>query len=102
MHIAPIRARRLMKNKIMRVTILLLGMAGALLFFPVLLPEDALCLAEKWFAPPALSGETDSAHGMHHVDSARHYLIPYGLLWWASLAVIFISIRKFLLKRESK
>lgn len=85
------------------ITLLLIpGLAGALLFFPGPFPENTLCLADFLTAAPKGEDHGSAARRMFPMQAAREYLFPFGLLWWASLTLIFCGVSPLRRKRIIK
>ena len=76
-----------MKRKLLKefgVFLAVVGLAGAVFFFPMKLGDGKTCLAEQYIG----SKMEVHAHGLHHGhEMAQAYIIPYGIIWWVSLAM---------------
>lgn len=65
----------------------IVGLCGVISFFPVSKCHQHTCLFEHLM--------TDCKSGAEHSSMAellRHYLLPYGLLWWLSIAMTTLAI----------
>jgi hypothetical protein len=90
-------------NKRTLITFLLIpGLAGALLFFPWPFPGNTLCLADFLMAAPMGANHGSDAPHMPHMQAARDYLFPFGLLWWASLTLVACGVSQHRRKRIVK
>lgn len=70
------------------------GIAGAVLFFPVNIQDQYTCLYHRLFSPEhsyTHSTGVDISQTQEE-DLLRHYLSPFGLLWWGSLLLTALSI----------
>jgi len=93
--------------------LLVLGIAGSVLFFPFNFGNSGTCLAHKYIksnmsicceSSPA-KDRSDDCMGVethtgenHHLLS--HYLYPFAFLWWASIGLTVLQIRKFKFKNK--
>ena len=77
-----------MKKRTILYSALVTGILGFFLFFPMKLCGDC-CLAEFLIHTPGphCPLESGSHRGQHQM--ARHYVFPYGLLWWSSIGLLF-------------
>lgn len=91
------------------IALLLLSLIGFVLFFPIPFGENDCCLGDMW----TVFGKTfHHAHGHHHetahhsglhhegADRAHRYFFPFGVLWWSSLALGWLSIRRLTIKNQ--
>lgn len=77
------------KNKKIKILLLLTGMTGFILFFPVRIQTNNSCIGEK------LSLFTNNRITLNeaHCQLPQHYIVPYGILWWFSIVVTFWNIK---------
>jgi len=92
--------------------LILIGAAGSVIFFPLKLSESHTCVYHKIICPEdtcyqkgsVLSTETskdmhhqvmDNISLQHHSELINRYLMPFGLLWWGSLILLFSGIYLF-------
>lgn len=81
---------------VLRRIFLLIGMgvamAGVILFFPMNFSNEHTCLLDLAVHAAATASHPEAPHD-HPSELLRHYLIPYGLLWWSSIvAVIAVAV----------
>lgn len=96
--------------KIWGSLILLLGIAGAVLFFPVRIGGNHTCLYHRIIDahPSYYSGNgrlpTDTGHrdetAIDHSELLKHYLVPFGVLWWSSLSVVGVVVFVFVRRKS--
>ncbi len=70
----------IIKNKLLMITGLAVTLLATILFFPVNIGQKYTCLFHRLFVHSHL-------HFQSGQELFHHYLLPYGLLWWASLAI---------------
>jgi len=81
------------------MVLLVIGMAGSILFFPMRINEQRSCLMDS-FVNAGTSAEFHADHDHTGMEvMAQKYIFPYGLLWWLSVAITYFSIRS-LTKRK--
>lgn len=79
-------------NKSVIVSILLISVLGAIIFFPLNLKSGKTCLYHRMFG-----GDEENLPGhvpymeRAHIMLSR-YLTPFGYMWWLSLAILAVSI----------
>ena len=69
-----------------RYGLLILALAVFAFFFPLKYSSGHTCLGERWFTSVPTMGR-HTADAMLH-----HYMFPYGVIWWASIAVLILII----------
>lgn len=62
---------------------------GVILFFPVSLSSEHTCLLDRAVHAAATASNPEASHE-HPSELLRHYLIPYGILWWVSILIVVI------------
>ncbi len=85
------------------IALLLLSLIGFVLFFPVRLAEKDCCLGDQWriFGNEYHHKLERMDHGDHQAMPLVHcYFFPFGVLWWSSLALGWLSIRRLTNKNE--
>jgi hypothetical protein len=98
----------------LKYSILVLGFAGIILFFPFNFGNGHSCLAHKYFKSSTAGccdsyTQNDSSEaGMkmvtmpsHHNHLLKHYLYPFAFLWWTSIGLVFLQLRNLNLKKKS-
>jgi hypothetical protein len=87
-----------MTHKKIGVTLVFIGLVGALFFFPMKLENGRTCLAHQYIRGEGFhkEGDTMIAHG-HSL--AREYILPYGLVWWMSIG---LAVTGFYFLRKKK
>ncbi len=95
------------KNKIYITTLLIIipGLIGVFLFFPVNLGDVYTCLFHRIFfqgvgSNPEFSGFSSASAMVDHSHLVRKYLMPFGIIWWFSLALVGWGIFRFRNKRD--
>ena len=79
-------------KKILLVAVALFGIAGVVLFFPMNFSDEHTCLLDLIVHAAATTSNPEAPHA-HPSELLRHYLFPYGLLWWSSIiAVIAVAV----------
>ena len=69
-----------------RYGLLILALAAFAFFFPLKYSSGHTCFGERLFTPV-------STMGRHTVDAMiHHYLFPYGVIWWVSVAALIFII----------
>jgi len=96
------------KNKIFIDTlfIVILGLIGVFLFFPVNLGGVHTCLFHRIFFQGANSNmdiaNFSSTPAMaDHSHLVRKYLVPFGFIWWFSLALVGWGILRYRNRRKT-
>ena len=86
-------------NKVITIFILLIGLIGLVIFFPIHFADNECCVAE------VLAYKMNYAHKMHfnrdftdHHQLAKHYVVPFGLLWWSSIGLVYFNLKKLTIK----
>lgn len=92
--------------------LVILGLAGFILFFPFNFGNSHSCLAHKY-----LTSKTPGCCNEHHVHGSSnrtteveriaqenhhllsHYLYPFAFLWWGSIGLIVLQIRNLRIKK---
>ena len=79
-------------NKSIIISILLIALLGAIMFFPINIKSGKTCLFHILLAGdeenfPGPVPYVERAHIMLH-----RYLAPFGFIWWFSLAMLALSI----------
>ena len=92
----------LTKQKSLMHFLILIGLGGTFLFFPVMLNGRYTCFYHRIFnhGSPVeeVSAHPEPSSDMHHGSMARHetllhsYIHSYALVWWASLLIIGLSV----------
>ena len=93
------------KIKFLMLLLLLIGIAGSILFFPVNINNRYTCLGDKIVAHHQQrlneldSLEKDMIHHVnisgqsnHHDLLMQKYVYPFGIFWWLSLGVVSLGI----------
>lgn len=79
-------------HKILLLTGMGVAAAGVILFFPMNFSDEHTCLLDLVVHAAATASHPEAPHA-HPSEMLRHYLIPYGLLWWSSIiAVIAVAL----------
>jgi hypothetical protein len=79
-------------TKILLVAAAVFGIAGVILFFPMNFSNEHTCPLDLIVHAAATSADPEAPHA-HPGELLRHYLLPYGLLWWSSIiAVIAVAV----------
>ena len=86
--------------------ILIMGLAGFILFFPYKFGNNHSCLAHKYLKsnlPECCLKQNISDHADHSIETdinpvanhhlLSHYIFPFAFLWWASIGLLVIQIR---------
>ena len=94
--------KRIKDKKILQIFILLVGLIGFVLFCPAKLGSGHTCLFEHMTSRSLYCGEGAHNHVDHGYEMARSYIIPYGLLWWASITIVWWSLYERVKKRRMK
>lgn len=82
-----------MVRKILRecgVMLIIIGLTGAIFFFPMKLNEGKTCLAQQY-----ISGHRNEVNHTimdHDHQLAQDYIIPYGFIWWSSLGLFSFGL----------
>ena len=76
------------------ILLAIIGLAGAVFFFPMKFENGKTCLAQQYVGGE-IGGPGDNLmkldHGHGH-DIAQDYIIPYGLIWWTSLGMLVFGL----------
>jgi hypothetical protein len=82
-----------MRAKLHKVTILLVlaGVAGLILCFPWKFDNGSTCLADEYFNDHSI---VRPVH-MNYQMQMHRYLLPYGFLWWLSIAILVYVFYRF-------
>jgi len=72
------------------IIFVILGLSGAVFFFPMKLDEGKTCLAQHYISVEA--SRMDHIMSDHGHQLAQKYIIPYGLIWWSSLAMFAFGL----------
>lgn len=96
-----LKRRHFNKYTTLILTLLGLGVFGAIFFFPVNINNQYTCLYHRLFYP---GHSYTHAIGTDVPQTQQEYLLnrylsPFGLLWWGSLLLTALSI--YSLKRQS-
>jgi hypothetical protein len=83
------------------IVLLLFGIAGSLLFFPLRINQSRTCLMDfrENGRPQARSHDLHSESMRDTI--AQKYILPFGLLWWLSLTIAYLSTRKLVQRNTS-
>lgn len=115
----------IIKHKIWIIFFLGFGIAGTILFFPVNIQNQYTCLyhrlihrysqRERIGAVPLPNDKSPNVNHNHaetknaspeelnHDELIQHYVFSFGLLWWASLLFVGLSLYHFIQwKRQRK
>jgi len=88
-------------NKL-RIGLVSVGLVGIILFFPFKLPDGYTCLFEHYKGGKHGHNITGPLTTNHAHEMARHYILPFGLIWWFSIAVVSWGILEMRKKRGQK
>jgi hypothetical protein len=87
-------------TKISLVAAAMLAIAGVILFFPMNFSNEHTCLLDLIVHAAATASNPEAPHA-HPSELLRHYLFPYGLLWWSSIAAV-IAVAVAWSRRQTK
>ena len=85
-------------NKEVGMILIVLGLVGTVLLFPLKLDKGKTCLAHQYLVGESGHDGWYAVAGNEHA-LARTYVVPYGLLWWTSLGLSGIGLYFLHLKR---
>jgi hypothetical protein len=90
--------------------LLSIGILGSIFFFPINFNNQYTCLYHRIFAPEhhnyevmgtddlVLSVKKNYENEEIHSELIKKYIVPFGFVWWSSLAIIVFAF--FLLNKE--
>ncbi len=82
--------------------LLVIGIAGSIFFFPMRIDVQRSCLMDSFINAHAPM-ESHAGHSHTGMEAmAQKYILPYGLLWWLSLAITYMSIRRMAKARRRR
>ncbi len=87
-------------RKILLVAAAVFGIAGVILFFPMNFSNEHTCLLDLIVHAAATASDPEAPHA-HPGELLRHYLFPYGLLWWSSIVAV-IAVAAAWSRRRTK
>ncbi len=73
------------------------GLVGIVLFFPIVICHQHTSLFEHLATDCQSRGVTDNPS---LAELLRHYLFPYGILWWLSIALATLAIAYIVRQHE--
>jgi len=94
--VSGLKRTRVMKNKKLNILLLLIGITGFILFFPVRLQQNNSCIGEK--LSPFNENRITLNETKHQLT--QKYVVPYGFLWWFSIAVTFWNVKLLTQKKK--
>jgi hypothetical protein len=65
------------------------GLVGIVLFFPIVICHQHTSLFEHLTTDCQSRGAMDNPSS---TELLRHYLVPYGILWWLSIVMTMLTI----------
>jgi len=84
------------KSRLIPLIILLIGMSGSLLFFPLKLDGNHTCFCQWLFFSKTVWQEKysnspvgDMTSFTKHQELIQSYVVPFGILWWFSIGLAF-------------
>jgi hypothetical protein len=80
----------------MVLMILIIGIFGSFLFFPLRLAKNHTCFCERLFFSNTVSKDNPFRYPVDQIFSQatnreliHSYVLPFGLLWWLSIGLAF-------------
>ena len=89
-----------MLQKIIIMVLLLIGIMGTIFYFPCKFDNRKTCLCHSIYKEETSEIVMEDNTCENACALMKIYLIPYGFLWWASLALLFSSV--YYLKNNKK
>jgi hypothetical protein len=102
------------KVKFLILLLLIIGIAGSILFFPVNIKNRHTCLGHKLMnnqQQELNKLDSDQNSMIHHTITSGHeghqslllqrYVYPFGIFWWLSLGTVFGVIYLLFYRRNS-
>ena len=83
--------KKLSKSVTINITLLIIGLAGIILYFPCKFESEQTCLFEHFNRTTEPVTEVNRSSDYAH-EMARHYVFPFGVIWWLSIAILWLSV----------
>lgn len=73
------------------ILLILFGLFGIILFFPWKFENGSTCVADDYFNVKS----TVHPVNMNYEMRMHRYILPYGFLWWLSIAILVYAFYRF-------